>query len=173
MLHVENGLQHLWFWCLWQLCESELVTDMETLLYSNKMMWVRSETWIGQGRTGCILNVRYVEVWRQVFVLAVCQIMCICLGKCARYSYDILYDCSQGFFVFADQRCTNPGHQLTTATKFCTIVPNICRSSVWNLLHVTLLAPRIWRCLLDFWKICVPLLLIFCLWWFTCKNYFY
>ena len=161
MLHVENGLQHPWFWCLWRLYESKLVTDIETLLYSNKIMWIPSEMWIGQGKTSIILNVRYAEMWRQVFVLAVYQIICICLGKCTRYSYDILYECSRGFFVFADRRRMNPGHQLTMATKFCTIVPNICRSSVWNLLHVTLLAPRIWRCLLGFWKICVPLLLTF------------
>jgi len=30
-------------------------------------------------------------------------------------------------------------------------------SSVWNLLHITLLVPSIWRWLLDFWKICGPL----------------
>ena len=29
-----------------------------------------------------------------------------------------------------------------------------CGSSVWNLLHVTLLVLRIWMHLLDFWKIC-------------------
>jgi hypothetical protein len=33
----------------------------------------------------------------------------------------------------------------------------ICGSSVWNLLHVTLVAPRIWRWLLDFRKIYGPL----------------
>jgi hypothetical protein len=31
------------------------------------------------------------------------------------------------------------------ATKFCTVAPNICGSSVSNLLHVTLLAPWIFR----------------------------
>ena len=31
---------------------------------------------------------------------------------------------------------------------------------MWNLLHVTILAPRILRSLLDFWKICAPLLYI-------------
>ena len=29
-----------------------------------------------------------------------------------------------------------------------------CGSSFWNLLHVTLLLPRIWRWLLDFWGVC-------------------
>jgi len=32
-----------------------------------------------------------------------------------------------------------------------------CGSSAWNVLHVTLPAPRISRWLLDFWKICSPL----------------
>jgi hypothetical protein len=43
------------------------------------------------------------------------------------------------------------------ATKFCAVAPNICGSSVWNLLYVTLLSPKILRWLLDFWKIHVPL----------------
>lgn len=87
--------------------------------------------------------------------------LCFCLGKCKPYSYDIIYECSRGFFVFGDQWCTNPRHQLTMATKFFKIAPNICGSSVWNLLCVTILAPKIWRCLQGFWKICVPLLLTF------------
>jgi hypothetical protein len=35
-------------------------------------------------------------------------------------------------------------------TRFCLVVPNICRFSVWNLLHVNLLVPK---CLEDF---CTP-----------------
>jgi len=48
-------------------------------------------------------------------------------------------------------------HQVTVATGFCTMAPNISGFSVGNLLHVTLLAPRILRWLLDFWKICAPM----------------
>ena len=55
------------------------------------------------------------------------------------------------------QRCTNPGHQVGQVTKFWMVVPNICGSSVWNLLHVTLLAPRILKWLLEFWSCCAPL----------------
>ena len=40
---------------------------------------------------------------------------------------------------------------------FCMVVPNICASSVQNLLHVTLLALKILWWLLNFWKICAPL----------------
>jgi len=43
------------------------------------------------------------------------------------------------------------------ATKFFIMAPNICGPSVWNLIHVTLLTPRIIRWQLDFSKICVPL----------------
>ena len=50
------------------------------------------------------------------------------------------------------------GYTNLVATQFCTVVPNICGSSVWNFLHVTILAPRILRWLLDFWKICAPML---------------
>ena len=35
---------------------------------------------------------------------------------------------------------------------FFTVAPNVCKSSVWNLLRATLLAPNILRWLLDFWK---------------------
>jgi hypothetical protein len=44
------------------------------------------------------------------------------------------------------------GHQ-----AYYTLTPNICGSSIQNLLHVALLAPKIFRHLIDFWNICVPL----------------
>jgi len=37
------------------------------------------------------------------------------------------------------------------------VAPHICGSSVRKLLHVTLLAHRILRWFLEFWKICKPL----------------
>jgi hypothetical protein len=44
-------------------------------------------------------------------------------------------------------------------SKLCTPAPNICGSSVWNLLHVSLLAPETLKMLLDFLnKICAPLI---------------
>jgi len=54
--------------------------------------------------------------------------------------------------------CTTIVRQVTGATTLYTVVPNNCGPSVWNLLHITHLAPRILRrWLLDFWKICAPL----------------
>ena len=41
-------------------------------------------------------------------------------------------------------KCTDPRQQDARATKLRTVTPNISVSSVWNLLHVTQLAPRIW-----------------------------
>lgn len=38
---------------------------------------------------------------------------------------------------------TNTGYQVTLATAVCTVTPSTCGSIVWNLLHVTLLAPII------------------------------
>ena len=38
----------------------------------------------------------------------------------------------------------SPGQQL------CVVTPNICRPSVWSLLHVTLLAPVLYNCVLVF-----------------------
>jgi len=43
------------------------------------------------------------------------------------------------------------------ATKLCRVVPNIGEYSGWNLLRVTLLAPRILRWFIDFQRICSPL----------------
>ena len=47
--------------------------------------------------------------------------------------------------------CTKPGHQVSRATKFCTVATNICWSSVRNLLHVILQTPKIWNCLVVFY----------------------
>ena len=49
--------------------------------------------------------------------------------------------------------CTNPGRQVTRVTKLVMVASIVCVSPVWNLLSVTLLAPRILRRILDF---CTP-----------------
>ena len=46
--------------------------------------------------------------------------------------------------------------QVARTTNFCTVAHSICGSSVWNLLQVTFLAPRILRWLIDFLKIFTP-----------------
>jgi hypothetical protein len=53
--------------------------------------------------------------------------------------------------------CTNPWHQVAVATKFRTVAHNTFGSSIWNLLHVTILVTRILRWLPDFYKIRAPL----------------
>ena len=60
------------------------------------------------------------------------------------------------------QGCTNPGRQVSRTTKYCVVAPNICGCSLRNLLHVSLLAPIIFRWILDFLKICAPLVLLMC-----------
>jgi hypothetical protein len=55
------------------------------------------------------------------------------------------------------QQCVSPGRQVARATKFCTMATNIFLSSLWNVHRATLLAPKILRRLLDFWKIYRPL----------------
>jgi hypothetical protein len=46
---------------------------------------------------------------------------------------------------------TNHGRQVAVATKFCTVTPSVYESSVWNLLHVTFMAPTIltWKVVLS------------------------
>ena len=50
------------------------------------------------------------------------------------------------------QGCTYPWHQVAQRTIFCMLAPNICGSSIWNLFHVSVLAPKTFRWFLDFWK---------------------
>jgi hypothetical protein len=57
-----------------------------------------------------------------------------------------------------EQVFTIPGCQVARATRHCVVATNIFGSAVWILFHVTLLAHRILRWLLDFWKIYAPLL---------------
>lgn len=40
--------------------------------------------------------------------------------------------------------------QVAQATNFCIVATNICEFSAWHLLHVTVLAPRMFSCFLDF-----------------------
>jgi hypothetical protein len=59
-------------------------------------------------------------------------------------------------YIILDQAYTSPRYQVAQETEFCIMVPNTCGPSVWNLLHVSLLAVRILRQLLECWKICGP-----------------
>jgi hypothetical protein len=52
-----------------------------------------------------------------------------------------------------------PGDRLPRQLFFC-IVPNFSGFSVWNVLHITVQLPRIFKFLLDFWKISAPLVSI-------------
>jgi hypothetical protein len=48
--------------------------------------------------------------------------------------------------------------KVTGVTKFCMVGHNVCRSSIWNLLQVTITARRILRWHLDLLKICALLM---------------
>jgi hypothetical protein len=61
--------------------------------------------------------------------------------------------------VSVEQWCINSGSKFTLVTK-CTVAPNICGSRVYHLIYATLLAPRILRNIVDFWKLCAPVLCI-------------
>lgn len=51
------------------------------------------------------------------------------------------------------------GDRSSGRKKVCMVMPDICESPEWSLLHVIFLVPRIqWR-LPDFWKVCAPLAL--------------
>ena len=49
------------------------------------------------------------------------------------------------------------GRHVAWATKFYTVAPNICGSSVWHLPRVTILKTGILRWLVNFWNyLCTP-----------------
>jgi hypothetical protein len=52
--------------------------------------------------------------------------------------------------------CTYPGSRVAQWTKVCKVTTSICESSVRNLFHVTLLGPKILRCLEIFGKFVYP-----------------
>ena len=52
---------------------------------------------------------------------------------------------------------------------FSSVAPNICEPSVWNLIHVTVLARRTMGWLVNFWEIVGPWIMtcfLYCLWKF-------
>jgi hypothetical protein len=48
------------------------------------------------------------------------------------------------------QGCTNPGRQVSRATRYCQSARDVCGSSVWKLFHVNILESVILKRLLDF-----------------------
>jgi hypothetical protein len=65
--------------------------------------------------------------------------------------------CFTSPFCLLGQELTNSSRQVARATTFFTMAPNIYGSSVWNLLHVTLLASRNFKWHLEFSIIHAPL----------------
>jgi len=59
-----------------------------------------------------------------------------------------------------EQRRINPGCHVVCEIKLGTLAPNTCGPSVWELLHVALLASRILSLVPDSWEICGPLRMI-------------
>ena len=76
-----------------------------------------------------------VRVLKQMW----CWTVCMSLHTGAMHSWQAL-----------NQGCTNLRCHAAQPTKFCTVAPNVCGSSVWHLLHVTILVSRILRWFLDF-----------------------
>jgi hypothetical protein len=69
--------------------------------------------------------------------------------------------CSAGHCLWTNaptHRCINPGAQVARATKFCSVVLNICGPPSRNSIHITtLLAPRIFSWHLYFLEsVCTP-----------------
>lgn len=50
----------------------------------------------------------------------------------------------------------SPGVHKSLVSQFCTVAPNICVSSVWDLFYIILLVPRILIWYVYFWKIFGP-----------------
>ena len=75
-------------------------------------------------------------------------------------------------FIVCGHGHTSTGRQRTTASKFCSVAPSTCGSSLCDLLHVPRLTPRILRWRLDFFFFenpCFPFVgnvkwVYFCVW---------
>jgi hypothetical protein len=137
-------------------------------LFDSKQNWKNSEDWAcgrHAKRFECSTDRSY-DIYETTSLF---QSMSCCLrtwGNCTSSFNDktfflktwskqsnALWLCSAATWL--EQRCKNSGRQMVTmATKFCTVALMIYVSSVWNLVHVTILAPRFYRWLSDFWKIC-------------------
>jgi hypothetical protein len=65
--------------------------------------------------------------------------------------------------------CTHFERQISWATEFWTMAPNTCGASIWTWFRITLLASRILRWLLNFWKI--PTVVSLILPWSTDKIF--
>jgi hypothetical protein len=74
--------------------------------------------------------------------------------KCTWYTHYLCFGSYYTVRTTLKQRYIKLESQVT---KFSTVAPNTCGSSVWNLHHVTLLTHRILKWLLYFWKICALL----------------
>jgi hypothetical protein len=91
---------------------------------------------IGAAHMTCILNFKGCTfhvflIWCLLIILLVDNKYCITAQS------DITESTSFNKAHFClRQGCTNPGHQVVVATKFCRAVPNICGCSVWNVLYV-------------------------------------
>jgi len=64
-----------------------------------------------------------------------------------------MYVCMHAFMHTCTYACMHV--RMYVCVYVCVVVPKIWEFSVWRLLHVTVLAPRHLRWLLDFWEICV------------------
>ena len=68
----------------------------------------------------------------------------------------VVFEKSTSFHnFFLSQGCKNPGQ--LNFVRWRRRLACVCRPAVWNWLHIVVPAPRILRCLLDFWKACGPL----------------
>jgi len=80
----------------------------------------------------------------------------ILVGNCCRFLWVAFRDFVLYFAIFK----WSLGLYLMQESRICTVVPSICRPSVWDLLHVTIRNCRILRWLRDFEKFLQVLLLL-------------
>jgi len=66
-------------------------------------------------------------------------------NNCNTYVNNVKYGFDYRGDILLMQGCKNPGHQVAWTTTFCTLAPNVCRSSVWKSPHANLTVSRILR----------------------------
>jgi hypothetical protein len=73
-------------------------------------------------------------------------------SKPAIFLFVVLQNTEYGEDSSLTQWCNNPEGLMTWEAKCCTVAPKIGGSSVWNVPLVSILAPRILKWLVEFWK---------------------
>jgi hypothetical protein len=98
----------------------------------------------------------FVDTWQLAAVRRFPTMVYPCKARCVFCTAASTSDRLSSVVISCSLAVHKAWCQVARATKYCTVVPDVCGSSAWN----WFLADRVWSWRLYFWKICVSLLLV-------------